>query len=138
MKGNRVDGGVLRLDVAPRGEVTWMVGGEGIIPDDATPEDSEDVCGRTGWYGLAIFSGLSGDGIGGGGELGGGGGGGDLGAPVFVYCVVGGEDRGGGNISILSTNRNLCRGRSLGDGREYFSGFSKDVSSGVGGRFTLL
>jgi hypothetical protein len=77
--------------------------------------------------------------MGGGGELGGEGGGGDLSAPVVVYCVVvGGEDEGGGNVSILSTNRDPWRGRSLGDGTEYFSGFSKEVSSGVGGRFTLL
>jgi hypothetical protein len=76
--------------------------------------------------------------MGGGGELGGVGGGGDLSAPVFVYCVAGGEDRGGGSVSILSTNRDPWWGRSLGEGREYFPGFSKEVSSGVGGHFTLL
>jgi hypothetical protein len=77
--------------------------------------------------------------MGGGVELGGGGGGGDLSAPVFVYCVVvGSENEGGGNVSILSTKRYPWRGRSLGDGREYFSGFSKEVSLGVCGRFTLL
>jgi hypothetical protein len=48
MKGKREDGGVLRLDVAPNGEVTWIVGEEGRISDDAAPEDGEDVCGRRG------------------------------------------------------------------------------------------
>jgi hypothetical protein len=48
MQGKREDGGVLRLDVAPNGEVTWIVGEEGRISDDAAPEDGEDVCGRRG------------------------------------------------------------------------------------------
>jgi hypothetical protein len=48
MKGKREDGGVRRLDVAPNGEVTWIVGGEGRISDDAAPEDGGDVCGRRG------------------------------------------------------------------------------------------
>jgi hypothetical protein len=32
--------------VAPSGDVMWMVGGDGTIPNDAAPEDGEDVCGR--------------------------------------------------------------------------------------------
>jgi hypothetical protein len=77
----------VREDVAPSGDVTCIAGGLGRIPELATPEDIELVCGSSGRHGLSTPSRAGRNGTGGGGEFGGGGGGGDFNPPVFVYCV---------------------------------------------------
>jgi hypothetical protein len=55
----------VKLEVALSELVTWIAGGDGSTPDDATLEDAEEVCVRSGCHGLTTLSCAGRTGIGG-------------------------------------------------------------------------